>query len=202
MALISTLLLPRRTAACAIVAFASIAFTSAPVHAHEGEMHIGRTSAGALVIHDFDFHDFFTLTPASLPLTGWTGDAPSFAAIVGDDPAADVYALGADAKIAVEVILFSPALKLWNHHLDHAIFAPADRLSLGAPPFGDHTTWNVDAADPAFDPLATEWTATFRLVDTGTTAYTPTEAHTLHFTTVPAPLTLAPLAFLAIRRRR
>jgi hypothetical protein len=194
----------RRAVGAPAIAVALLAIL-ASAHAHEGVMHVGRTDTGTIAIADFDFHDLFTLSPASPPLTGWSGHEPIFESIEADDPGAGIFVLDTAAKVSVEVVLFSPAVKLWNHDLDHSISAPGQQLTLGALPFTEHTTWHVDADDPAFDPLATEWTATFRLIDTGSTAYAPSEAYSLHFTIIPAPMTfmtVAPVALLAIRRRR
>lgn len=186
------------------IALSALGLTAiaAPVRAHDGTMHIGRSDSGVITFAEFNFQDLFTLPPASPPLSGWASETPGFEAIEGDDPAADLYALDTAAKISVEVISFSPALKLWNHELDHSISAPGSTLSLGALPFTEHTTWHIDVDDPSFDPLATEWTATFRLIDIGSTVYAPSEPQTLHFTTIPAPATLIAFAPFASRRRR
>lgn len=192
----------RVTGSPAVLVALSTLGLAAPVRAHEGTMHIGRSDSGVITFAEFNFNDLFTLPSASLPLAGWASETPGFEAIEGDDPAAGLYALDTAAKISIEVISFSPALKLWNHELDHSITAPGSLLSLGALPFTEHTTWHIDASDPGFDPLATEWTASFRLIDTGSTAYAPSEPQTLHFTTIPAPMSVIALAPLATRRRR
>lgn len=187
----------------AVAIAAAVMSLTGPAAAHEGMMHIGRSSAGQLVITDFDFDDLFTLPPAMAPLAGWAGEEPMFKGVDADDPAADVYALDAAAKVSVEVILFSPGLKLWNHDLSVQVSQPGQLLSLGSLPFEDHTHWHLDAADPAFDPSAGEWSAAFRIVDAGTSAYTPSTEHALRLT-IPAPASagLLAAALLTGRRRR
>ncbi|MCC6676687.1 MAG: hypothetical protein IT436_06040 [Phycisphaerales bacterium] len=187
----------------AVAAVTAVMSVVAPAFAHEGLMHIGRTSAGVLVITDFDFDDLFTLPPASIPLAGWAGEEPMFKGVDADDPGADVYALDAAAKISVEVILFSPGLKLWNHDLSLQVSQPGQSLSLGPLPFEDRTFWHLDSTDPAFDPSAGEWAATFRIIDAGSSAYTPSAEHTLRLT-IPAPAGagLFATALLTGRRRR
>lgn len=187
--------------AAAIIAFVSV--PASTTLAHEGMMHIGRTSAGLLMITDFDFDDLYTLGPAVAPLAGWFGEEPVFKGVEADDPGADIYAISAAAKISVEVVAFSPGLKLWNHDLSGLISQPGETLSLGPAPFEDHTFWHLDSADPAFNPSAGEWTATFRIIDSGSSAYTPSANYTLRLTT-PAPGGLSALGFgaiAAIRRR-
>lgn len=174
--------------------------------AHEGIMHIGRTSAGVLVIADFEFDDLFTLPVADPPLAGWAGHEPAFQSVGADDPGADVFALDAAAKISVEVVLFTTGVKLWNHDLSFQVSQPGESISLGPLPFTDSTVWHLDSAQPGFDPGAGEWSASFRLVDAGTTAYTPSASYTLRLGVIPAPSAIASLGVIAgaglARRRR
>lgn len=190
----------RPRAGLAVVAAACLA---GPALAHEGEMHIARSAAGMLRITDFDFAEPVELPPAAAPLSGWAGEDPIFVSIAGDDPSADLYALDPAAKISVEVVLFAPGVKLWNHDLSLSVSEPGQQLGLGPLPFGEHTPWNLDSSDPAFDPSAGEWTATFRLIDAGATGYLPSADYTLRLT-VPGPgaVSLLAGAGLLARRRR
>lgn len=187
----------RRAAAALLIAAGSTAAT-----AHEGAMHVARSAAGELVIADFHFGDLFTLSVAGPPLTGWSSQEPFFEAIGGDDPAADLYALSAQSKIFAEVVLFTPGVRLWDHGLTESVSEPGTRLSLGPLPFVDHTHWQLDPAAAGYDPTLSEWAASFRLVDTGTSGYVASPVYTLRFAPVPAPATVAPLAGLALARRR
>lgn len=184
-----------------VVCLTVLAAGPAAALAHEGIMHIGRTAAGTLVITDFDFDDLFTLEPAAAPLSGWASHEPMFRAVDADDPGADVFALDAAAKVSIQVILFSPGLRLMSHDLGLAVSQPGQSLSLGALPFTEHFIWHLDSSDPAFDPSAGEWSAEFRLLDAGPSSYAASEAHTLRLT-IPSPSGAAIFAAAGLMARR
>lgn len=172
--------------------------------AHEGKMHVARTLGGTLKVHDFDFMDVGVMELATAPLAGWSTHDPEFDSLESDDPLADAYVLNAGAKIFLQVVTFTPALKLWDHELTSSVSGAGETWSLGEQPFMRELVWHIDSADPGFNPGMTEWTATFRLIDTGTTAYSPSTEYTLRFTNVPAPgaaILMLGLAGAARRRR-
>jgi hypothetical protein len=154
----------------------------------EGELVIGRTESGQLA---FEFEaGRRQLPPVFGLLEGWAGDEPGVASLAKDEPKHGLFALDAGASIALEVITFDPAFRGLTPGFASIFRNPGDTWLLGAVPFDEHPYWHIDASDPAFDALETEWQAAFRFVDMGSTGYSPSDALTLQFTNIPEPASL------------
>jgi hypothetical protein len=188
-----------------VVGAAVVVSAVADARAHEGGMHVARTLAGQLKVHDFDFGDMQMLTPAMMPLTGFTAHEPMFEPLAAVEPLMDAYELDAGAKVFMEIVSLSPAFKVWDHDLTTVASLPGDRWDLGAQPFAREMLWHADSTDPAFDPMRMEYSVSFRLIDTGSTGYASSEVYTLNFGVVPAPGAVAALGLAGVvtaRRRR
>ena len=172
----------------AVALTAMLATTAlAQPHGHEGDLIVGRTGSGQLAIEG-DFDEAHLLTPVSGLIHGWTGDEPGFDHLELDEPDENFYTLEDGASIYFEVVAFEPAFKAWKAGAGPYML-PGDTVLLGDEHVHGHLDWHIDSMDPAFDPLQTEWQATFRLIDTGNTTYLPSESYTLTFTNVPEPAT-------------
>ncbi|MEM7166808.1 MAG: hypothetical protein AAF581_15195, partial [Planctomycetota bacterium] len=82
----------------------------------------------------------------------------------------------------LEVVSLDPALKAHTPGFASVLTMPGDSWTMGSPPFDNHPTWHIDSTDAGFDPAQTQWTGTFRIVDTGTTGYTPSTTFDIVFT--------------------
>jgi hypothetical protein len=172
-------------------------------HHHEGDMVVGRTGEGQLRI-EFDFDEARVLPGVNGVLIGWALDDPGFDHLAADEPSEDFYMLADGAQVRFEVVAFSPAFKAWTPGFADVLDAPGNSHVF---PNGNllhgHLDWHIDSTDVAFDPAQTEWPAQFRLIDEGTTGYTPSPVYALRFTNVPEPMSLALLALgAAIGGRR
>ncbi|RIK67684.1 MAG: hypothetical protein DCC65_06030 [Planctomycetota bacterium] len=196
--------------AIVLSALAAASALSAPVSAglidardgKEGDVNIGVDASGQLVIE-------FGGEPVALPaisglLSGFGLDEPGFFALEEDEPDENIFVLGPGASIVLEVLSFDPALKAWTPGFADILDQPGDTWTIGAAPFDTHPFWHIDANDPTFiaPPGQSEWNATFRLLDTGTTGYLPSEPVTVTFTPEPGTLGLLIAAGLVGRRRR
>ncbi len=176
-------------------------------HGHKADVEVGRTDTGALGFVDFDFGTTVLEPygpPAPLPFLpsqGWILDDPGWATLEG--PEDGLLPLEAGATIMVEVISLSPALRMYDPAGGGEVLAGGQWMA-GGNEFDAHPLWVIDATSPSFDPLQTEWFGSFRLIDTGSTGYTPSETHRFTFTT-PEPASAALLcigALFASRRAR
>jgi len=61
--------------------------------------------------------------------------------------------------------------------------------------------WHIDSTVPGVDPELNTYSATFRLLDQGTTGYLPTADYTLTFVPEPMSALLLTTALLAFHRR-
>ncbi len=171
-------------------------------HEHEGDLIVGRNSARELAI-EFDFGDTHALPAVSGLLEGFASNAPGFDHLAADEPAEDFYMLETGAAIRFEVISFSPAFKAWTPGLGAALQNPGDFFDFpDGPALHAHLNWHIDSTDPAFDMGDSPWTASFQLVDTGTTGYDPSPIYTMTFTPEPSSLIALALGAVALLRRR
>jgi hypothetical protein len=189
---------------CLFIIYLSAATPSWAQHQHAGDVIIGRSSAGQLKI-EADLDEPHLLDAVNGLLKGFAGEEPGFEALTADEPAEDFFMLAPGADIRLEGISLDAALKAHDHLNPLLVIDSAgDQLTLGAFDLHNHVVWHADSLDPAFDPLATEWQGTFRLVDVGTTLYAPSDAFTIRFTNVPEPAAITLLAFglSALMRRK
>ncbi len=138
-------------------------------------------------------------------LSGFGIDDPGF--ITLDESFGGLLPPDSGANIVLEVVSFDTALKAWKPGFGESFQSPGDLWDIGPVPAHQHPFWHIDSTDAGFDPGQTEWNATFRILDTGSTGYEPSDPVTVTFTT-PEPSTAA-LLLLAVawgaqrsRRRR
>lgn len=195
----------------AITAF-SLLIASTPAFAGGGHDHtdadlvVGRTDAGQLAV-EFNFSELIELPEISGGLlSGWGVDDPGFFNLATDEPAENFHTLAPGANIRFEVVSFDGAFRGWTQGFAGTFDDPGEYFPLGNPDFDEHPFWQIDSSDGGFDPLQTQWQATGRLVDVGSTGYAASEPFTLTFIPVPEPSPLAVLVFagagILIRFRR
>lgn len=174
-------------------------------HGHDEDVVVGITGASQLAV-EFDPSEILDLPEILLgPLSGWGIDDPGFLSLEADEPVEDFFVLGAGADIRYEVVSFDAALKGHTQGFASIFDDAGEFFELGSPDFDEHPFWQIDSADPGFDPGQATWQATGRLVDVGTTGYAPSDPFTLTFRPVPEPGSLALLATglaVHVRRRR
>lgn len=185
---------------CAILSVFPAAVFADP--AHEGDIIVGVSATGQLVI-EFDDDEQVALPAVSGLLFGFLGDEPGFLSIDKDEPDEDIFTLGAGANIVLEVIAFDDALKAWRPGFAGFLANPGDLWNIGAAPFDAHPFWHIDSTDAGFvaPPGQTKWSATFRLLDTGSTGYAPSDPITVTFTPEPGSLGLFAVGAIALLRR-
>lgn len=152
-------------------------------HHHEGDFIVGVNGSGQLAM-EADTDEQFFLPAASGLLNGWALDDPGFMALEEDEPAEDFYQLGAGAEVVLEVLAISPAFQAWTPGFINVLDVSGDQWSIGGNSFDEHPTWHINSDSLAFDPSQTKWSITFRLIDLGSTGYSPSEPVTAVFTNV------------------
>jgi hypothetical protein len=169
---------------------------------HEGDVTIARTIDNQLTI-EFDAAAPIVLPPVNALLQGWADSEPGFESIEEAEPDEGLFLLGDEAAIRLEIVSLTPGLKAWTPGFAHVLRNPLDTHDFPAgPEFHEHLTWHVDTLDALFNPLDTAWTAQFRLVDVGSTAYAASDVYSINFTPEPSAGLLAALGTLLISRRR
>lgn len=179
-------------------------------HEHEeGDIRVGLLPNGQLKLL---FTGGLTVLPVidAGPLTGWGLDEPGFFSIDENIVDENMSPLAPGNNIIVEVVGagIDNGLKSWlpgfGNYLGNG---PLSVLSWNlGPDFTDtHGFWHIDPTTPGFvsPPGQTEWSATFRIIDTGSTGYLPSDPITMTFAPEPGALSL--LAFGAgvlLRRTR
>ena len=149
-------------------------------HGHAGDLELGQFNGQIMV--GFEPDGAFSLGETTGLLTGWTGDEPGFVTVEEDEPDENLFVLAPGAALALEVISMDPAFKAHTPGFADVLTSPGDLWNMPAIPFDDHPIWHIDSTDAGFDPMQTEWTAVFRIIDTGTTNYAPSEPFTMVFT--------------------
>lgn len=160
---------------------------TAPVAAqfHQGDLGVARTSAGKLRVVGWS-GDPVLLPPVNGLLVGWADNDPGFDRIDVDVPEEDVFRLQTGTQIRLEAEMVSGAFKVWAANLASQIDSAGQSLPLGDHNLHTHLVWHIDSTDPLFQSGQSVWTATFRLIDTGTTQYTPSDPFEMTFTNVSA----------------
>ena len=154
-------------------------------HGHADDATIGFTvcvDSGNRLGVEFDADEVFELPEVDGVLVGWAGDEPGFNTLEEDEPEEGFFALAEGANVVLEVVSLSPGFKAHTPGFADILDAPGETWELGAAPFDTHPEWHIDPADPGFDSRRLGWHFTVRLLDTGTTAYRPSEEFTILFT--------------------
>lgn len=169
----------------AMALFIAALVTPAKAGIKEGDVNIGVDSLLHQLMLIFDGH-VAELPPINGPLFGYGVDDPGFISIENSVMGLDPPGPGSD--LVVEVIHFDPALKAWTPGFGSVIRNPGDRWDLGEAPVHEHPFWQIDSHDPAFvsPPQQTEWNATVRIIDLGSTGYGASDPLTITFTPEPA----------------
>jgi hypothetical protein len=176
---------------------------------HPGDIFVARSSGGQLRVSNLRSVVF--LNPVSGILDGWTAGDPGFLALEEADPGNDLHLLQTGAQVRIELIAISPAFKVWGPGLTGPLDTPGESFLLGGPDLHEHFTWHIDSEDAGFDPGDVTWQATFKLVDTGSTAYSESEPFVMTFARAGVPaasawglavmgLMIATMGTIALRR--
>ncbi len=156
---------------------------------HAGDILVGRSGTNQLkasppgsggYIPDANIK---VLPPVSGLFNGFSDNNPGFDHIVTDIPGIDFLTLQSGTQVRLELVSVDPACKAVTSSFA-IIDVPGERALLGNNLLHTHLTWLIQSDDPAYDPLKVLWRATFKLVDTGGTAYTESTPFTFYFASV------------------
>ena len=163
-----------------------MAMPSAAHAQHDGDVWIGRTSSGQLAISPAGYvpgDNYKDLLPVSGLLNGWTDNNPGFDRITEPDVENDLFPLEVGAAIHLVVVETDTAFRLVDGAFQ-ILDQPGQSTFLGNHNLHVHNTWHINSSDPLFDPDLCVWHASFYLLDTGSTGYSPSEDLTFTFTNV------------------
>lgn len=172
----------RSVIVAATAALAAALALAEPARAqHTGDVVVGRTSAGRLRIGGFiPDQNIVVLPPVSGLFNGWSDNNPGFDRLVTSEPENDFHTLQSGVQVRIEVVSVDPAFMAVSSSLV-IIDDPGERILLGGSTLHAHLTWLINSNEPDFDPLKVLWRANFRLVDTGSTSYAPSDPFTFYF---------------------
>ena len=206
----------KATYALCLLLLASLGLAVAPGWAqprhHEGDLIIGWTDLDAggsavaptLAVEFGEDHAGFdeqhALSPVHGPLWGWLGGEPGFEALETDEPDEHLFTLTPGADVMFEVVALDPGLNIWLPGFGGQL-GVGDTHSLGGYDLHSHLAWHIDSTVPGVDPVLYTYSATFRLLDSGTTGYLPTGDYTLTFVPEPTSGLLLVTTLLIFRRR-
>ncbi len=149
--------------------------------AGEDDILVGRSAAHQLKLGGVDLsNETFGLPCVSGILQGWALDDPGFDHVSEVDIDGDLYPLDTGAQIRLVCISIDAALRAISPSFA-IIDAPGESLLLGGSALHIHLTWHINSTDPNFAATQTEWSGTFKLIDTGSTGYAESAPFTLHF---------------------
>ncbi len=185
-----------------VLTIAGLAFATA-ADPHDGDFIVGVNGLGKLMI-EADLDEAFYLPPFNAGgIVGWFGDDPGFVSLDEDEPGEDFYTLKTGADVWFVLVAVDPAFRVYDPFFN--LMSPGDSFWLGGHEFDVHPFWHIDSDDASFDPTQTEWHATFRLMDLGSTGYGTSDDYRVAFTNIPSSGAGALLALAgvgALRRRR
>jgi hypothetical protein len=186
----------RRFAAIATIFIASLAATAtAPSHAHEIVLLVGRSAAGQIKI-DADLDHPVPLDPSIFPgIPGYAFGEPAFHATILDDPANDFFQLDPAANFQFVITAQDPGIGIYTPSGPVPINTP---VTLGPSVFDFHPVWQIPGG-----PVGATYNITLKFQDT-TGLYTESAPLSVPFQSVPEPaaLTLITLASPLFLRRR
>ena len=161
--------------------------------AHGFTIDVGRTADGKLLALG-TLEDEYCLFPVTSQFfSGWGDDDPSFTPLAIEDPNDDRLRLQAGVSMYVEWINGDAGLQIVSPLNGQAVNDPGEQMGLGGASFHLHPIWHLNddpqAWETSVDP---NWvgrvSVTLRLLDRGSTGYTPSEPFTLIFTNDPYPV--------------
>lgn len=156
---------------------------------HGEDIVVGRNGSGQLAT-EVPVPGPHELQPVDIGIHGWALADPGLLTLAIDEPTEDFFMLESGAVVNLELVFIDPALKVWSEGFGSVLTSSGQSFIVGGSEFDYHPTFHIDSDDPVFDPATQVYSATFRLVDTGTTGYPPSESFTLTFTPVPEPATV------------
>jgi hypothetical protein len=163
--------------------------TSAAYGQHTGDVFVGRSAAGQLKASPVGSGGYIPdqniklLPPVSGLFNGWSDNNPGFDHIVTDQPDLDFYVLQSGTSVRLQVVQVDPAFQAISPSFV-VIDDPGESMLLGTNTLHNHPTYLINSDQAQFDPEKVLWRATFKLVDTGSTAYSPSDNFTFYFATV------------------
>lgn len=151
-----------------------------------GDVLVGRSASGQLKISPpgsggyIPDQNIKLLFETSGLFNGWSDTEPGFDHIIVDQPDIDFYTLSPGCSIRLQVVQVDPAFQAISPSLT-IIDDPGESFLLGTNTLHTHPTWLINSSLTQFDPQKVLWRATFRLVDTGSTGYLPSENFVFYF---------------------
>lgn len=162
-----------------------LAITShSTVHAqHSGDVWVAKSAANQLKIGGFDLGANLILLAPTGEGDGWVNSNPGLDHLSVALPEQDLFPLDAGCRINLEVVQLDPGLKAIQVGTFVTIDDPGERFVLrpAGPNLHEHPLWFIDSTDADFDPSWGVWHGAFRLVDTGSTGYSPSAPFTMKF---------------------
>lgn len=159
----------------------AVALCSTAHGQHDGDVFVGRSGAGQMKIGGFvpDLN-IIGLPCVSGLFQGWSSNNPGFDRVINANAGADLYPMDAGAQIRIVCLSIDPAFRAISSSFT-IMDAPGESILLGGSSLHTHLTWHINSADPFFVPAQTDWFATFKLIDTGSTGYAESAPFTFHF---------------------
>lgn len=163
-------------------------------HEHGGDIVVGRAGSTAITADtlaiEADLDESVFLEPVSGLFNGWSSTSPGFDALGEDEPGEGFFTLAGGASIRLEILAIDAGFAVVQSGGGAVADAVGESILLGGSTLHTHPTWYAQSSV-----LGGEWagtlSATFRLVDAGTTGYESSEPFTMSFTNVPEPGTAA-----------
>lgn len=177
-------------------------------HDHAGDIIVGLAGDSAITADtlaiEADLDEPVLLAPVSGLLNGWASSDPGFDALGADEPGEGFFTLGGGASIRLEIVTIDAGFAVVQSGGGAIADEAGESILLGGPTLHSHPTWWARSGV-----LGDDWTgtlsATFRLIDAGSTGYAASEPFTMSFTNVPEPAALALLGvgsvLMCFRRR-
>jgi len=154
---------------------------------HDGDVWVGRSSANQLKIGGFaPDQNVIGLPCVSGLFQGWADNSPGFDRVQNAN-VADLFPMEAGAQIRIVCLSIDPALRAISSTFV-IMDAPGESILLGGSTLHAHLTWHINSIDPLFVPTQTDWFATFKLIDTGSTGYAESAPFTFRFTNAACPV--------------